>query len=475
MLERSKNPAFVRLFGVTALVLYAMCGTGQSQGVNWKKPLDWMPDGLNPLAGPDGPTWEPVKMWDERLGQKRGLRVALMPYVENEQNIPIDRRMTIQMQAYMRQFCEEVITVLDLEDAELRNRLDEALKTCIYQWKQRGRIDPQTLVPILPDIKMDIVVLFERNVYEQAWRGDRKMFRVGLAGAAFAVDTGEMIFEGRVLENAPWSGMQNTIFGAERVAIRSFLDQLHTRLQQIADVIDLQHQAQIEAAAREEAERQRMRAEALQQEEQDLKALTQRAGAILMSATQPEDRIAEIREKRQAILGSLATPSIEQPEEQLDRRRKTAAQLETLLAQQSKYEAEQERLSQLPPPDEPVERPEDLPGSEEPLAGDLLIDFAGILTPTPTYTPTPRSYVPPGAFDLPGRQRPTPLPPLKQPTPTPTPTPEYMPRAIRLKPLEDYTLPPRVSRYPPQPGFRCRPLRRFSRPLQPCRSRPPVP
>ncbi len=438
---RSHSRVQISLMGLTVLVAISLCGAGRVHGADWKKPLDWIPDRFKPAAMGGGPSWEPVVMWDEQLGEKRGLRVALMPVVENEQNLPIDRRMTVDMQTYMRQFCAEVITVLDVQDPELRDRLDSALNRCINQWKQRGRIDPQILAPILPDIALDAVFLFERNVYEQAWRGNRKLFRVGLEGAAFAVDTGDMIFEAEALENSPWSGMQNTIYRVERLAIRSLLDQFHTRLKEIAAIVDQQHQAQIEAAVREEEERKRKLAEAIRQEEAELKELTQKAGAVLMSATQPADRIAEIRDKRQAILSSLEAPGMEQPEEQLEQRRQIAAELETLLAQQRKYQAEQDRLARQPPPDEPVEAPEDLPGSEEPTAGDLLIDFSGILTATPTWTPTPRSYVPPGAFELPGRRRPTPLPPLRRPTPTATPTPDYIPRAKRLMPLDDYVPP----------------------------------
>ena len=95
------------------------------------------------------------------------------------------------------------------------------------------------------------------------------------------------------------------------------------------------------------------------------------------------------------------------------------------------------RLSQLPPPDRPVVAPEDLPGAEEPWAGDLLIDFSDILTPTATPTATPRDYVPPGTFDLPIRARRTPLPSLHAQTPTPTPA--RTPRAQPIEPAEEAT------------------------------------
>ncbi|MFH1740645.1 MAG: hypothetical protein ABIH23_16675 [bacterium] len=411
-----------------------ICVSILTAAADWKNPVTWIPDRFKPSGNGGEEAWEKVLIWDDSIAQKRGIRVALMPAIENEQNVPIDRRMTLQMKGYMQQFCEDVITVLDIEDTDLRDRLDGVLNSYINQWKQQGRIDPRLVEPLLPDIAVDAVVLFERTIYDQAWRGDRKIFRVGLVGAAFGVDTGEAIFRGEVLEESPWSGMQNTISHVERQAIRSLLQQLHGRFVEISARIDAERQAALDAAMRARQEQEQERLQRLQIEEGEFRRLAAQAAGILMSSTEPPDLIAQIRDSRNAIAKGLETPCSTKTDEDVDALRKTASQLGILLTQHQKYEAEQERLSQLPPPDQPVVAPENLPGSEEPWTGGLLIDFSDILTPTATPTATPRDYVPPGAFDLPIRSRRTPLPSLH--AQTPTPTPEQTPRA---QPIEDAT------------------------------------
>ena len=370
------------------------------------------------------------RSWDPALGAKRGIRAVLMPVVENEDNIPIDRRMTLQMKGYMQQFCEDVITVLDIEDPGLRDRLDQTLNTCINQWKQFGRIDPEGVAQLAPDILIDVVVLFQRNIYDQGWRGDRKIFRVGLVGVAFGADTGDAIFRGEVLEESPWSGMQNTIFRVERQATLALLQKLRDRFAEIGTLIDNQRMAEQQAAQTAADKESRKRLAALLQEETEFRRLSEQAAGILLSATEPADLLQNIGTARNALIGNLQIPLASLTEEQLNTRRQAAAELNVLLGDYKKYADEQERIRSLPPPDQPIEAPADLPGKEEPVGGNLLIDFSNILTPTAVATPTPRNYVPPGAFDLPIRTYQTPLPPLRTPTPTPTPTPE--PRAQRV-------------------------------------------
>ena len=422
------------------LVVSAMvCAFRPADAADWRRPLTWIPDRFKPPGVGGKPGWEKVLIWDEVLGGKRGVRVALMPVVENEYNVPIDRRMTTQMKTYMLHFCDEVITVLDIEDADLRERLDNVLNTCINQWKQQGRIDSEMIINRLPDIAFDAVVLFERSLYEQGWRGDRKIFRVGLLGAAFAVDTGDMIFLHEVVEESSWSGIQNTILRVERLTVRSFLNEFYSRLVEISKRIDAEHEKAIEAVRRAAEERRRERLALLEREEKDLRRLTEEASAVLLSATEPRDVIEGIRRARRSIVENLKRPSAEQMDEELEARGQTAAELRVLLAQERAYAAEQERQSRLPPPDRPVVAPRELPGTEEPSAGGLLIDFSGIVTPTPTPLSTPRDYVPPGLFELPPRRvRRKPLPPLRSTLPTPTPT--ATPQARRVRTLRESPL-----------------------------------
>ncbi|GEM_PF-3884570 len=402
------------------------------QGTQLINPKNWIPDQFKPswMTGEQGQAWSRVLIWDPALGAKRGIRAVLMPVVENEDNVPIDRRMTLQMKGYMQQFCEDVITVLDIEDPVLRDRLDQTLNACINQWKQFGRIDPEGIAQLAPDILIDVVVLFERNIYDQGWRGDRKIFRVGLVGVAFGADTGDVIFRGEVLEESPWSGMQNTIFRVERQATLALLRKLRDRFVEIGTLIDNRRMAEQQAAQAAADEETRKRLAALHQEETELRRLSEQAAGILLSATEPLDVLQNITTARNALLESLRVPAASLTEEQLNARRRAAADLNVLLADYKKYADEQERIRNLPPPDRPIEAPPELPGKEEPASGNLLIDFTNILTPTPVATPTPRNYVPPGAFDLPVRTYQTPLPPLRTPTATSTPTPE--PRARRV-------------------------------------------
>jgi hypothetical protein len=418
-----KHPRIVIMF---LMISATLCARALAGAVDLKQPLRSIRERLKPAGVGEQPAWERVLIWDEALGQKRGVRVALMAVRENEQNEPVDRRMTIQMKGYMLNFCEQVITVPDVEDADLRDQLDNVLKACINQWKHQGRIEPETVAEILPEIAIDAVVLFQRSLYDQGWRGDRKIFRVGLVGAAFAVDTGEMIFLYEAIEESPWSGMQSTVSRVERLAIQSFLQRLYERLVEIAQRIDAEHTAVAETARRAEEVKKREKLMQLAREEEDLRRLTQEASAVLLSATEPPDLISDVRRVQESIAKSLQKPSAEQTDEDLEARRKAAAELRGLLAQEQVYSAEREQQSRLPPPDRPVAPSTDLPGSEQPLVGGLLIDFSGVVIPTPTpgSTPTPRDYVAPGLFDLPRpRPRRTPLPPLRPILPTPTPTP----------------------------------------------------
>ncbi len=423
------------VWGFLLLVVLAPFSNAQIEKIK-----DWLWLGENKAKFDPYPR---VTIYDSTLDAERGIRVALQPYVENEENLAIDLRITQMFQSHLRTFCDDVVTVPDVEDIQLRNDLDDVLRTYLYAWRTKGEVDPSLIQPLLPKIDVDATVFIARTRYEQGWQGDRKVFRIELVGGAFAVDTGLLLWQDKVVIDEEWSGSESTSERAEYRGTYELAGKFHATVSAIAEKLRQRRAAKLAADQAAADQAQQTRNQAAAAKDNQLAELVHVASEVLKSATEPVGIINDIRAGRNWMIDNLKVPGPMQSDELL----KARAEVEEFLIGSLEkwwdwYQAEQQRIAALPK-DTPIAAPG--AGSEEPREDGLLIDFGVLKTPTPNQTAPDV----PRPFDLSQDQVARPVPP----TPTPTrflirselimpPTPTITPTPTEVIPTAPPTLPP---------------------------------
>lgn len=389
----------------------------------------------------DQPTFKPldrVTMYDPVLGRERGLRVAVQPIVTHIENIAIDRRLTKAFQSQLRKSFDDVVTVLDIEDVGLRDRLNTVLQASLKSWKTKGSIDPKLFDALRPALNFDMIVLTDRTRYEQAWNGKDKIFRVELLGAAFGVSSGEMLWQDRSLVEETWDGFESTVLRAENQVTYDVAAELNSACQAIAKTIrESVAQKQLEqTAAAEQAELERLNA--LDVEDRKIQHLIGQANQVLQSGMGPTETLDDLLQGRDWLAQNLTVPGRQQNPDLVASRTNVQGYVQKRLDDWKEwYAAEQARVAALPK-DTPLPAPP--VGPEDPPDGGLRLEYNSLATPKPEMPvkDVPRPFaLTKDQVSQPVKPSPTPTrmliraeeidPPTPTPVPTATPVPPEVP------------------------------------------------
>lgn len=270
-----------------SLFLFAACFSASAQlnPANWFKTSNEPP---NPKHGK-------IMFWDPSQQQQRGVRVLFYLVPLERENRAVDQRLHDQMAAYLAYFCKDVFTLQSFEDPTKKRMVENILVQMVDQWKEQGKVNPNTLFEGVPFINVDALILLERTHYDHAWKGDEKRLLFGMNVGAFELDYGNPLYNDRYLNDVLWFGERANYVKAEKAALVEIADQIGDSFQLAATTINQAREAELLAQLEEEKRQQEMLKQRIEEERQLYAALIEQADQFLAMHTEPDEIVTPLR------------------------------------------------------------------------------------------------------------------------------------------------------------------------------------
>ena len=274
----SKNNAIMR-WALAAVLLLAMGNVAPGQE-SWIKDFTRLWERTQPKYGK-------ITFWDPARNETRGVRALLYMVPQDFANRQVDKRLHDRLVDFMNFMCQDIISLESFSDPVQKRMVENVLVQLSNEWKNHGRVNPETLSASLPFLQVDMLVLLERTHYDQAWKGDEKRLLIGIHVGAFELDYGDPLYLDRVMLDVPWFGERASYTKAEHAAMLQVADSIGEGMARAADAINRGHEAEVRAAQVEQKQQAKESVRMERQERKMVSDLVKQAGSSLRDATGP--------------------------------------------------------------------------------------------------------------------------------------------------------------------------------------------
>lgn len=280
-----------------SLFLLAACFPAFAQ----LNPANW----FKTSTEPPNPKHGKITFWDPSQQQQRGIRTLFYLVPLERENRAVDQRLHDQMAAYLAYFCKDVFTLNSFEDPTKKRMVENILVKLVDEWKEQGKVNPNTLFDGIPFLNVDTLILMERTHYDHAWKGDEKRLLFGMNVGAFELDYGNPMYNDRYLNDVLWFGERANYVKAEKAALVEIADHIGDSFQRAATAINQAREAELLAQLEEEKRQQEMLKQRIEEEKKLYEGLVVQAENFLSTHTEPEEILAPLRAETDSLNAML--------------------------------------------------------------------------------------------------------------------------------------------------------------------------